>query len=153
MNIKKKKKKMNSDGTPWRPLVHILDVCQAVLIALKAPLKKIHNQIMNVGDTNSNYQIRDVAEIIKNTFPGCTVSLNKNGADKRNYKVNFNKIKTVLPGFSCKYNTAYGVKELKEIFEKIKMTKEVFMDKAYTRLKKIEYLRKTNQIDEKFFWR
>ena len=145
--------KMDSDGTPWRPLVHVLDVCQAVRIALKNPREKTHNQIVNVGDTNSNYQIKDIAEIIKNTFPGCTVSLNKNSSDKRNYRVNFEKIKTVLPGFSCRYDVAKGARELKEIFEKIKMTKEVFMDKAYTRLKKIEYLRKTNQIDEKFFWR
>lgn len=144
--------KMDSDGTPWRPLVHVSDVCQAVLIALIAPREKIHNQIVNVGDTSSNYQIKDIAEIIKNTFPGCTVSLNKNGADKRNYRVNFNKIKTILPGFSCEYNIAKGAKELLDIFTKINLTKEDFESKDYTRLKQIKYLLEENKINKDFFW-
>lgn len=147
-----KKIKMESDGTPWRPLIHVLDVCQAVLIALGAPREKIHNQIVNVGDTSSNYQIKDIARIIKNTFPGCTLSLNKNGADKRNYKVNFDKIKTVLPGFSCKYNIVKGAKELLDVFEKINLNKEAFESKDYTRLKQIKYLRENNKINNLFYW-
>lgn len=145
--------KMESDGTPWRPLIHVLDVCQAVLIALNVSREKIHNQIINIGDTSSNYQIKDIAQIIKNTFPGCRVTLNKNGADKRNYRVNFDKIKTILPGFSCKYNVAKGAKELLDIFEKINLTKEDFDSKNYTRLKQIKYLKETNQIDSSFFWK
>jgi len=144
--------KMESDGTPWRPFIHILDICQAVLIALKAPPEKIHNQIVNVGDTNSNYQIKDIAEIIRNTFPGCTVSLNKNGVDKRNYRVNFDKIKKVLPGFSCKYDIAKGAKELLGIFTKVNLTREDFESRNYTRLKQIKYLRQVNKIDESFYW-
>lgn len=144
--------KMDSDGMPWRPFVHILDVCQAVLIALKTPCEKIYNQIVNVGDTNSNYQIKDIAEIVKNTFPGCTVSLNKNGADKRNYRVNFDKIKTVLPGFSCKYDVAKGARELLNIFTKVNLTFEDFQSRNYTRLKQIKYLRENNKIDNLFYW-
>lgn len=144
--------KMDSDGTSWRPFIHVLDICQAVLLALSAPKELTHKQIINIGDTNSNYQIKDIAEIIGNVFPGCTVSLNKNGADKRNYKVNFDKIKTVLPGFSCKYDLASGAKELLDIFEKINLSKEDFESRKYTRLKQIKYLRENNKIDESFYW-
>lgn len=144
---------MDSDGTPWRPLVHILDVCQAVLIALRTPIQQMHNQIVNVGDTNSNYQIKDIAEIINKTFPGCSVSLNKNGTDKRNYRVNFDKIKTVLPGFSCKYDVAKGAKELLDVFTKVNLTKEDFASRNYTRLKQIKYLQDNNKINSKFYWK
>lgn len=144
--------KMDSDGTPWRPLVHIGDVCQAVLIALETPRKQIHKQIVNIGDTNSNYQIKDIAEIIRNTFSGCSVSLNEDGSDKRNYRVNFDKIKTVLPGFSCKYDVAKGAKELLDIFKKVKLSKEDFQSKDYTRLKQIKYLREKAKIDNLFYW-
>lgn len=145
--------KMDSDGTPWRPFVHVSDACRAVLVALNTPREKTHNQIINVGDTNSNYQIKDIARIIKNTFPGCTVSLNKNGADKRNYRVNFDKIKTILPGFSCKYDVAKGVQELLDVFIKVNLTLEDFRSRNYTRLKQIKYLRETNKIDNNFFWK
>jgi len=144
--------KMQSDGTPWRPLVHILDVCQAVLIALKTPEEQIRNQIVNVGDTNSNYQIKDLAKIVGDTFPGCSVSLNKKGADKRNYRVNFDKIKAVLPGFECKYDVAYGARELLDIFTKVNLTKEDFESKNYTRLKQIKYLKENNRINQSFYW-
>lgn len=145
--------KMDSDGTPWRPFVHVLDVCQAVELALTTSKELTHKQIINIGDTNSNYQIKDIAEIIKNTFSGCTVSLNKDGVDKRNYKVNFDKIKTILPGFSCQYDIAKGALELLEIFNKIDLKKEDFISKDYTRLKQIKYLKEEHKIDESFYWK
>lgn len=144
--------KMDSDGTPWRPFIHILDACQAVLIALTTKRENIHNQIINIGDTNSNYQIKDIAEVIKNTFPGCSVSLNKNGADKRNYRVNFDKIKKVLPGFSCKYDVATGARQLLDVFENAHLSYEDFESRNYTRLKQIKYLRENNKIDKSFYW-
>lgn len=144
--------KMDSDGTPWRPFVHVLDVCQAVLLALSTSKKLTNKQIINIGNTNSNYQIKDIAQIIKDAFPGCTVSLNANGADKRNYKVNFDTIKKVLPGFSCKYDIARGAAELREIFAKINLTTDDFKSKDYTRLKQIKHLRDNEQIDESFYW-
>jgi len=148
-----KKIKMQSDGTPWRPLVHILDVCQVVNLALKAARKTIHNQIVNVGDTNSNYQIKDIAEIIAKAFPGCKVSLNKKGADKRNYRVNFDKIKTIFPDFICQYDVAKGASELHTIFNKVNLTGDDFQSRNFTRLKQIQYLRQTDQIDESYYWR
>ncbi len=144
--------KMESDGTPWRPFIHVLDICQAVLIALNSPLEKVHKQIINIGDTNSNYQIKDIANILGEVFLNCKISLNKNGADKRNYRVNFDKIKKVLEGFSCKYDIKYGARELKKVFEKMNLTKEDFELKDYTRLKQIEYLLKNKKIDNLFYW-
>jgi len=119
---------------------------------LKTPENKIRSQIVNVGDTNSNYQIKDIAEIIGKTFSGCSVSLNKKGVDKRNYRVNFDKIKTVLPGFSCKYDVSKGAQELLDIFTKANLTYEDFQSRDYTRLKQIKYLRETNKINSEFYW-
>lgn len=144
--------KMDSDGTPWRPFIHILDVCQATLIALSAPIESINKQIVNVGDTSSNYQIKDIAEVIKKVFAGSKVSLNKEGADKRNYKVNFDKIKEVLPGFVCRNDIEKGARELLSVFDEIKLSKEDFASKDYTRLKQIKYLKDTGRIDENLSW-
>lgn len=144
--------KMESDGTPWRPFIHVEDVCQAVIQVLKAPREIVSGQIFNVGDTRSNYQIREIAEIISKIFTGCSVSLNKEGRDKRNYRVNFDKIHAMIPQFYCQKNVEEGVKELFDLFKKINLTKETFESRLYTRLKQIRYLRETGKIDDKFFW-
>lgn len=143
---------MDSDGTPWRPFVHVLDVAEAIMCALVAHKDAVHKQIFNVGNSQANYQINDIARIIQETFPGSEVSLNKNGADKRNYKVNFDKITTSLPGFVCKYDVRKGAAELKEIFERVSLTKEDFASRLYTRLKQMQHLRDTKRINESFFW-
>ena len=143
--------KMESDGTPWRPFVHVRDVCDAVVKVLDAPIELVGKQVFNVGDTKSNYQIRDVAKVISELLPSCKITLNPNGADKRNYKVNFDKIQSVL-GFSCSRTLAQGIHELLDTFRKINLDKETFWSRNFTRLKQIEYLRNTDQIDEKFFW-
>lgn len=142
-----KKIKMQSDGKSWRPFIHILDVCDAVLCALNAPVETVHNQIFNVGYSTSNYQIRDIAEIISNVFQGCEVSVNKESPDKRTYKVNFDKISSSLPGFKCKRNVETGVKELLEIFRTIDMNKEIFESKDFTRIKKINFLIQSGKVD------
>lgn len=143
---------MDSDGTPWRPFVHVLDVAEAIMCALVAHKDAVHKQIFNVGNSQANYQINEIARIIQETFPGSEVSLNKDGADKRNYKVNFDKITTSLPGFVCKYDVRKGAAELREIFKRVGLTKEDFASRLYTRLKQIEHLRETNKIDSSFFW-
>lgn len=145
--------KMESDGTPWRPFVHIEDVAHAFVCALEAPKESVHGQIFNVGDTRSNYQIKDIALIVSKMFPGCTMSLNKNAVDKRNYRVNFDKINVYLPGFACKKTVEDGVKELLEVFKKINMDKETFESRHFTRLKQINHLLETGQIDKEFYWR
>lgn len=144
--------KMTSDGTPWRPLVHGLDICKAIACALEAPRDIVHNQIFNVGDTSNNYRVKEIAEIVANTFPGCELSFGDQGADNRSYRVSFEKINTLLPGFKCDWNAERGAKQLYDIFSRIDMTPEVFNGQGFTRLKQLEYLIRTQQIDQDFFW-
>ena len=144
---------MTSDGTPWRPLVHILDIADAISCVLAAPRSAIHNQVFNVGDSRQNYRVREIASIVAEVFPGCELSFGTNDADNRSYRVSFDKINTTLPGFSCKRDARVGAMQLKEVFERIGMTEELFKANPYTRLKMLEQLIRTKQIDSDFFWR
>ena len=144
---------MHSDGSPWRPLVHILDLCRAITLVLEAPRKLIHNQIINVGDNNQNYQVKEIAKIISEVFPNSPVKFGKNDPDNRSYKVSFEKIKKLLPNFKCQQDARVGAKELFELFKKINLNKDTFYSKNFTRLKQIEYLVKSGQIDDKFYWK
>lgn len=145
--------KMVSDGTPWRPLVHVLDICKAARCAMEADRKYVHNQTFNVGDSKENYQIKTVAEIISTTFPGCSLSIGDRGGDKRDYRVSFDKINKQLPGFGCEWTVKRGAEQLLEVFDRIKLTKELFEADPYTRLKQINHLLETQQIDLDFFWK
>jgi nucleoside-diphosphate-sugar epimerase len=144
--------KMVSDGTPWRPLVHALDIAQAVVCTLNAPRTAIHNQIFNVGETTHNYTIKEVAEVIAEIFPGCRLSFGQSGADNRSYRVSFDKIKTRLAGFRCGWDARRGARQLHDLFEQIEMTPDIFNGRGFTRLKQLEYLIRTRQIDDNFFW-
>ena len=145
--------KLESDGSAWRPFVHIEDITQAMVCALEAPKDAVYKQIFNVGDNDSNYKIIDIANAIKKHMPECEISLNAKNTDKRNYRVNFDKITTNLPGFKVRKNVPDGVKELLDVYKKVGLEKSDFESRDYTRLKQIEYLRNTGQIDEKFYWR
>jgi nucleoside-diphosphate-sugar epimerase len=145
--------KMVSDGTPWRPLAHGLDIAKAIACVLCAPREAIHNEIFNVGDTAHNYTIKEIAEIVAEVFPGCQLSFGKQGSDNRSYRVSFEKIKTKLPGFKCDWNARRGAQQLHDVFEQIDMTSEVFNNRGFTRLKQLEYLMRTRQIDQDFYWR
>lgn len=144
--------KMTSDGTPWRPLVHALDICKAIACTLDAPRDIIHNQIFNVGDTANNYQVKEIAEIIADAFPGCQLSFGQSGSDNRSYRVAFEKINSVLPGFKCDWQAKDGAKQLADLFKQIEMTADTFLFRGFTRLKQLEYLLATGQIDKDFFW-
>ena len=144
--------KMTSDGTPWRPLVHGLDISRAIIGVLDAPKDAIHNQVFNVGDGAHNYRVKEVAEIVAAAFPGCTVSFGTNSSDNRSYRVNFDKIRRHLPGFKCEWDAKRGAEQLAALFKRIDMTPEVFQFRTFTRLKQLEYLIRTSQIDKQFFW-
>ena len=144
--------RMTSDGTPWRPLVHGLDICRAIVAVLQAPIEAIHNQVFNVGDTSHNYRVREVAEIVGEVFSGCQVSFGAPGADNRSYRVSFEKIRKHLPGFKCAWDARRGAQQLYELFKRIDMPREVFEDRSFTRLKQLEYLIRTRQLDDQFFW-
>lgn len=145
--------KMTSDGTPWRPLVHALDICKAIVCAIEAPRDIVHNQIFNVGDTANNYRVKQIAEIIAHVFTGCQLSFGDNGADNRSYRVSFEKINTILPGFKCDWNAQLGAQQLFDLFSQIDMTEDTFLFRGFTRLKQLEYLIRTEQIDKDFFWK
>jgi nucleoside-diphosphate-sugar epimerase len=145
--------KMTSDGTPWRPLVHALDIAKALLCVLEAPRDIVHNQIFNVGDTANNYQVKQIAEIVAEVFTGCKLSFGDSGSDNRSYRVSFEKINTQLPGFKCDWDARRGAQQLYDVFTQIDMTQDLFESRGFTRLKQLEYLIKTQQIDKDFFWR
>ncbi|HUA38718.1 MAG TPA: SDR family oxidoreductase [Candidatus Sulfopaludibacter sp.] len=144
--------RMTSDGTPWRPLVHALDICRAIIAVLEAPREAVHNEFFNVGDTRHNYRVKEIAEIVAEAFPGCQLSFGAPSPDNRSYRVSFEKIKKHLPDFQCGWDARRGAKQLHELFKKIDMPSGVFQHRTFTRLKQLEYLIRTKQIDGNFFW-
>lgn len=143
---------MLSDGKPWRPLVHVLDICKAIYCCLEAPVETIHNQVFNVGDSGANYQIKELAEIVGNEFPGCEVSFGDSSGDNRSYRVNFDKINNELPGFACDWSATKGAQQLHRVFEQIDMSADTYKSNPFTRLKQLQYLIRTRQIDDEFYW-
>jgi nucleoside-diphosphate-sugar epimerase len=144
---------MTSDGTPWRPLVHILDIAEAINCVLAAPRESIHAEVFNVGDSRQNYRVRDIAEIVADAFPGCELSFGSNNTDNRSYKVAFEKISSQLPGFACTRDARFGARQLHDVFERAAITAEDFQARPYTRLKQLEHLIATKQLDSDLFWR
>jgi nucleoside-diphosphate-sugar epimerase len=144
--------RMTSDGTPWRPLVHGLDICRAISSVLEAPREAVHNEVFNVGDTAHNYRVREIAEIVAESFPGCQLSFASSNADNRSYRVSFNKIRKHLPGFQCVWDARRGARQLHDLFKRIDMPLEMFQHRTFTRLKQIQHLIRTQQINEAYFW-
>lgn len=145
--------RMTSDGTPWRPLVHVLDICEAIACCLESPKDVVHNQIFNVGDNKENYRVKDIAEIVAGVFPRCETMFGPSSGDNRSYRVSFDKISRSLPGFRCHRNASNGAVELRELFKRIKMPRETFESRTFTRLRQLQYLIETQQIDDRFFWK
>jgi len=145
--------KLSSDGTPWRPLVHVTDICEAIICALEAPRSLVHNEIFNVGSTLENYQIRDIANIIAEVFPESRLSFGQSDSDNRSYRVSFEKIHQCIPNFRCHYNVQMGVVELRNLFEQIGLSKKTFNKSPFTRLKQIKELIANQEVDERLFWR
>ena len=144
--------KMSSDGTPWRPLVHGLDIAKAIACAIEAPREAIQNEILNIGSNHQNYRVREIAEKVGKVFPGCKVSFGTLGADNRSYRVNFDKVRRHLPEFECEWDADKGVRQFYELFRQIEFTLDQFEHRAFTRIKQLQYLIRTNQIDQDLFW-
>jgi nucleoside-diphosphate-sugar epimerase len=143
---------MVSDGTPWRPIVHVLDICSAFKAALEAPREAVHDRVFNVGRTDENYQIRDIAAIIAQVFPDCEVSFGKSDPDQRSYRVSFDRVSTELPGFRCEWDLVKGARQLRQLFEQTRLTPEIFQHRPFTRIKQLQHLLGTGQIDAEFYW-
>lgn len=144
--------RMTGDGSAYRPLVHILDICDAISCTLTAPRPVVHNQIFNVGQDSDNYRVKEIATIVHDVFPGTHVEFGPAGADNRSYRVSFSKISERL-GFSCRRNATVGAVQLYALFKKIEMSKEVFAFRAYTRLRQLQHLLNQGALDEQLFWR
>jgi nucleoside-diphosphate-sugar epimerase len=144
--------RMTSDGSPWRPIIHGLDICQAIIAVLEAPRDAVANEVFNVGTTQHNYRISEIARIVAEVFPGCTVSFGPPSPDNRSYRVSFEKIKKHLPDFECQWDARRGAEQLFNLFRRVDMTSEVFNYRAFTRLKQLEYLVRTHQLDDQFYW-
>ena len=144
--------KIMSDGTPWRPIIHVEDITNAFIAALDAPLETVNNQAFNVGANSENYQIKDMAEMVKKTVPDCEITYSmEHGSDSRTYKVDFSKIGTALPKFKPKWNLEKGAKELYQAFKEHGMTVGE-MNTKYNRLNNVNQLISSAQIDENLMW-
>lgn len=142
-----------SDGTPWRPIIHVEDLCNAFLAALEAPIEKIHNQAFNVGINEENYQIKDIANQVEKIVPGSFVEiLNKTGADERTYRVDFSKLKNALPQFKPTWNLRKGIEEVYHAYNNFGLTQKDFESPKYFRLRWIRYLIENNKLDHKLKW-
>lgn len=144
---------MTSDGSPWRPVVHVKDICEAIYRSLLAPEQAIKGKIFNVGQNSENYRVRELAQLVAAEFPGCELSVGTSGGDNRSYRVSFDKIYRELPGFECRHTARDGARELRQLYERIQMTPEVYQFRAFTRLKQLKHLLQTQQIDADFRWR
>ena len=149
----KKKIAMTSDGSPWRPIVHIEDICEAISCALEAPAESVNGEVFNVGATRENYRVREIAQIIAGVFPDCEVTTGPPGGDNRSYRVSFDKIATRLPEYKSRWTAKMGAEELRRLFERIEMSPDTYEFRAFTRLKQIKYLQRTGQVDGDLYWR
>ena len=144
---------MVSDGTPWRPLVHGLDIAKAIRCVLAAPVELVGGEVFNVGASEQNYRVREIAEIVGAEFPGCQVTFGASGGDNRSYRVSFDKINNKLPGFSCDWDAVAGARQLHQVFRQIDMDADTFTGRGHTRLLQLQHLITTGQVDDELFWR
>lgn len=143
---------IKSDGTPWRPIVHIEDISRAFIAVLEAPRELIHNEAFNVGRNQDNYQIRDLAEIIRATIPNCRVEYAPNaGPDKRCYRVDCSKIAETL-NFQPQWDARKGAMELYQAFKRVGLTLDEFEGPKYQRIAHIKYLISNGLLDNNLRW-
>ena len=144
---------LKSDGTPWRPIVHVQDISRAFIAVLNAPVELIHNQAFNIGRKSENYQIRDLAQIVSEVVPESKVEYaDEAGSDKRNYRVDSTKIETILPEFKPTWTAKRGAEELLKAYQDIGITLEEFEGPRYKRLAHIKMLQEQGLLDENLRW-
>ena len=139
---------LKSDGTPWRPIVHIEDISRAFIAALEAPANEVWNEAFNVGQTAHNYRIRDLAEIVAEVVPGCRIEFAGDaGPDKRSYRVSFEKIRRRLPAFKPRWDARMGAKQLYKAYQSSSLTLEEFEGPRYQRIAHIRKLLADGVLD------
>jgi nucleoside-diphosphate-sugar epimerase len=144
---------IQSDGTPWRPLVHIADISRAFLAVLDAPRELVHNEAFNVGSSSENYRIREIAEIIEQIVPGARASFAEGGGpDKRSYQVDCSKIARVLPAAAPEWTVPRGVEELYDAYVRQGLTFDEFTGSRYLRIKRVQELQAAGRVDHDLRW-
>jgi nucleoside-diphosphate-sugar epimerase len=145
--------RITSDGSPWRPLVHVRDICAAVVAVLEAPRDAIHNEAFNVGHEGENYQVRDIAEIVMRTVPGCEVQYTGEATnDRRSYRVSFEKIADRLPDFRPEWTVERGAEELRDLLSRHAFSQDMFQDRRFTRLAQLKHLLAEGSLDPNLAW-
>ena len=144
---------MMSDGTPWRPLLHVRDACRAIVAALAAPRDVVHNQAINVGRTEENYRIGDVAEIVRTAIAGTEITYADGaGPDLRDYRVDCGKLAALLPDAVPQLTVADGVAELIRAFETYGLDEGEIAGARFTRLRRIAELREAGRLGDDLRW-
>jgi len=144
---------IKSDGTPWRPIIHIRDIVAAAIAALEAPREAIHNQTFNVGLTEENYRIRDLADIVAETVRGCRIEYAPGGGpDKRCYRITCDKIRRMLPAFRPQWTARKGAQELYEAYRTAGLPAEDMQQGRYVRINHIQRLQKAGKLDAFLRW-
>jgi len=144
---------MKSDGTPWRPVVHIEDIARAALAVLAVPRDLVHNQAFNVGSSSQNYRIRELAEFVKNTVPQCEISFADDaGPDTRCYRVNFNKYEKAFPNARLEWDARRGVEEIHHSYKTIGLERDEYEGPKYKRIAQLKQLLAAGQLDASLRW-
>jgi nucleoside-diphosphate-sugar epimerase len=145
---------IKSDGTPWRPIVHIEDISRAFLAVLGAPREVVHNQALNVGQTEENYRIRELADIVQDVVPGSRIEYAKDGGpDPRCYRVDFGRIHRVLPDFKPRWNARRGAEELYAAYRATGLVLEDCEGPRFKRIDHLKHLLATRRVDATLRWR
>lgn len=144
---------LQSDGSPWRPLVHIRDIIAAFSACLTAPRAAIHNQAFNIGRSGENYRIRDVANMVAEVVPNCVVAFAKDASpDIRNYRVDFSKAEQHLPGFAPEWTLRAGIEELYQGYTQAGLSAADFQGPRYFRLRTVQSLLDRRAVDPMLRW-
>jgi len=144
---------IKSDGTPWRPIVHIRDIIGAVIAALDAPRDVVHNQTFNVGRNDENFRVRELAEIVAAVVPNCRIEYAPGGGpDLRCYRVSFDKINRMLPSFRPQWTSRQGAQELYQAYRKAGLTTGHLEDQRYVRLSEIRRLQSAGKLNVDLHW-
>ncbi|MCU1260356.1 MAG: nucleoside-diphosphate-sugar epimerase [Bryobacterales bacterium] len=145
---------IKSDGTPWRPIVHIEDISRAFLAVVEAPRELVHNECFNVGRTADNYRVSELAEIVRDTVPGCKIEYAaENGPDKRCYRVNCDKLPNTLPNFKPRWDARMGANELYAAYQRVGLVMDDFEGSRYKRVAHIKYLQQSGVLDSALRWK
>jgi nucleoside-diphosphate-sugar epimerase len=144
---------LKSDGTPWRPVVHVEDIARAYLAILESPREDVHNQAFNIGTTTENYQIRELAEIVKDVVPGCKVEFADDaGPDKRCYRVDCNRFARAIHGFKPQWTARRGAEQLYETYKRVGLTLEDFEGPRFKRIDHVKQLLQSGRLDKTLRW-